>query len=131
MKIWQKKVIIHALGYFYVAAGLNHFISPIFYLPLIPPFFSYPEMVNILSGIAEVLLGLGVLYRPTRSRSSLGIVILLFAFIPSHVYFIQMGSCIERSLCVPEWIGWFRLIVIHPILVFWAYWVTKNPKMYG
>jgi uncharacterized membrane protein len=90
MKIWQKKVLIHLLGYFYVAAGINHFVSPDFYLPLIPPFFSYPEWINYLSGIAEILLGLGVLYFPTRSRSGLGIVFLLLAFIPSHIYFIQV-----------------------------------------
>lgn len=130
MKIWKKKVLIHGLAYFYVAAGLNHFISPDFYLPLIPPFFSYPEWINLLSGLAEVLLGLGVLYRPTRSRAGLGVVLLLLAFIPSHVYFIQVGSCIENNLCVQEWIGWLRLLFIHPILIYWAYWIYKNPKIY-
>lgn len=131
MKTWQKKVIIHGLGYFYIAAGLNHFISPDFYLPLIPPFFSYPEWINLLSGVAEVLLGLGVLYRPTRSRAGLGVVLLLLAFIPSHVYFIQVGSCLDNSLCVPEWIGWFRLLIVHPVLIYWAFWIYKNPKIYG
>lgn len=131
MKNWQKKILIHLQGYFYVAAGINHFISPNFYLSLIPPFFSFPEWINFLSGIAEILLGLGVLYFPTRSRSGLGIILLLLAFIPSHVYFIQVGSCIESSLCVPEWIGWFRLVIIHPILIYWAFWIFKNPKIYG
>jgi len=131
MEIWKKKMLIHGLAYFYIAAGLNHFISPDFYLPLIPPFFSYPEWINLLSGVAELLLGLGVLYRPTRSRAGIGVVLLLLAFIPSHIYFIQIGSCLENNLCVPEWIGWFRLIIIHPILIYWAYWIYKNPKIYG
>ncbi|WP_338218368.1 DoxX family protein [Algoriphagus sp. oki45] len=126
-----KKVAIHAMGYFYLAAGINHFLTPEFYLPLIPPFFSYPELINILSGIAEVLLGMGVLYYPTRSRAAWGVVVMLLAFIPSHVYFIQIGSCIEGGLCVEEWIGWVRLVIIHPILIFWGYWIAKNPKIYG
>jgi len=130
MKVWQKKTIIHALAYFFLAAGINHFIAPEFYLPLIPPFFSYPELINVLSGIGEILLGLGIMYFPTRSRAAWGIVILLIAFIPSHVYFIEIGSCIENGLCVPEWVGWFRLLIIHPILIFWAYWVAKHPKIY-
>ena len=131
MKIWQKKIIIHGMAYFYLAAGVNHFVSPDFYLSLIPPFFSKPELINYLSGIAEVLLGLGVLYFPTRKRASWGIVLLLLAFIPSHVYFIQIGGCVEEGLCVPEWIGWLRLIVVHPILIFWAFWISKNTKIYG
>ena len=131
MKIWQKKAVINGMAYFYLAAGINHFISPDFYLTLIPPFFSHPELVNYLAGISEVLLGLGILFYPTRKRSALGVVILLLAFIPSHVYFIQLGSCVPAGLCVPAWIGWFRLIVIHPLLIFWAFWISKNPRIYG
>lgn len=131
MKIWQKKVVIHGLAYFYLAAGINHFISPDFYLPLIPPFFSKPELINVLAGIAEFLLGLGVLYYPTRRRAGFGIVLLLIAFVPSHIYFIQIGSCVAGGLCVPLWLGWIRLVLIHPILIFWGYWVAKNDKIYG
>jgi uncharacterized membrane protein len=129
-KIWLKKLIIQGMGYFYLVAGFNHFISPEFYTPLIPPFFSNAELINILAGIAEVLLGLGVLYYPTRSRAAWGVVLMLIAFIPSHIYFIQINTCVEGGLCVPEWIGWVRLILIHPILIYWAIWVAKNPKIY-
>lgn len=131
MKIWKKKAIIHGLAYFYIAAGINHFISPDFYLPLIPSFFSNPELINLIAGIAELLLGLGVLFFPTRKRAAFGIVFLLLAFIPSHVYFIQIGSCVTEGLCVPAWVAWIRLIIIHPVLIFWAYWVGKNSKIYG
>lgn len=131
MKNWQKKVIIHGMAYFYLAAGFNHFVSPDFYLPLIPPFFSRPDLINILSGVAEILLGMGILYFPTRKRAAWGIILMLIAFIPSHVYFIQIGSCITDGLCVPSFVGWIRLILIHPILIFWAYWVGKNDRIYG
>ncbi len=131
MKVWQKKVIIHGMAYFYTAAGINHFIAPDFYLPLIPPFFSQPELINIIAGITEILLGMGILYFPTRKRAAWGIILLLLAFIPSHVYFIQIGSCVEDGLCVPELIGWLRLILIHPFMIFWAFWIGKNPRIYG
>ena len=126
--IW-KKLVIQGMGYFYLIAGLNHFLTPGFYLPLIPPFFSDPELINLLAGIAEVLLGMGILYFPTRVRAAWGIFLMLIAFIPSHWYFIQINACVE-GFCVPEWIGWVRLFVIHPLLLFWTYWVAKNPKIY-
>ena len=97
-KIWLKKMIIQGMGYFYLVAGINHFITPDFYIPLIPPFFSNPELINILSGVAEILLGLGVLYYPTRSRAAWGVMLMLIAFIPSHWYFIQINTCVEGEL---------------------------------
>ena len=129
MKRGLQKVIIHALGYFYLVAGINHFLTPDFYLPLIPPFFSSPEAINVLAGVAELLLGVGVLYFPTRKRAAWGIVVLLVCFIPSHVYFIQVGSCIPEGLCVPAWIGWMRLLLVHPLLIYWAVWVAKHDRL--
>ena len=41
------------------------------------------------------------------------------------IYFININSCIPKGLCVPQWVGWVRLIVIHPILIAWAWWVRK------
>jgi|AntRauTorckE6833_2_1112554.scaffolds.fasta_scaffold39321_2 uncharacterized membrane protein len=114
------------MGSFYFLAGFNHFINPEFYLPLIPPYLPYPEEINVLSGIVEIILGIGVLLPRTRKVASYAIIAMLLAFIPSHVYFIQIDSCIEAGLCVPEWIGWLRLMIIHPILLFWAWEVGKS-----
>lgn len=120
------KASLYVISGFYILAGFNHFIDPIFYFPLIPPAFPQPELINILSGIAEVTLGIGFFSPKTRKFSAFGVIALLIAFIPSHVYFIQIGGCVENGLCVPEWIGWIRLIVIHPLLILWAYSVSKT-----
>ncbi|MCM0042562.1 MAG: hypothetical protein NBV61_07330 [Algoriphagus sp.] len=129
MKKFAQKFLIYSMGYFYLVAGVNHFNTPDFYLSLIPPFFSHPELINFISGAAEILLGLGVLYLPTRKLAAWGIFCLLICFIPSHVYFIQIGSCIDGGLCAPEWVGWVRLLIIHPMFLFWAFWVSKNPVL--
>jgi uncharacterized membrane protein len=120
--IWS----VRLMTFFYLIAGFNHFLNPDFYLPLIPPFFEDKEQINMLSGVAEVLLAAGILFYPSRKYASYGIIIMLLAFVPSHVYFIQIGSCIEGGLCVSEWIGWMRLIVIHPPLLLWAWKVGKS-----
>ena len=113
-----------AMALFYVAAGLNHFINPAFYLPLIPPYFPYHTLINVCSGMIEILLG--VLLIPTISRkwAALGIIAMLIAFIPAHVHFIEVNSC-AGGLCVPPWVGWFRLVVAHPLLIYWA-WTNRN-----
>lgn len=114
---------------FYILAGLNHFLNPAFYLPLIPDGLPYPELINIAAGFAELLLGLGLMLPAIRSISAYLIIIMLLAFVPSHVHFIKVGSCTE-SLCVSPWIAWARLLIVHPFLIYWAFNVqaTGSPS---
>lgn len=121
----KRKVSRYLQSGFYVFAGVNHFINPTFYLPLIPPYFVYPELINGVAGFAEILLGLGLLSKKTRFAASYFIIVMLGVFIFSHVYFIQLGGCIGDGLCVPVWVGWVRLIVIHPLLMIWAWYNRK------
>lgn len=125
--LFNRKTWIRITAAFYILAGFNHFISPEFYLPLIPPYFTHPEVINSLSGIFEIAGGTGLLISGVRKYAALCIGLLLIGFIPAHVYFIQIGSCIqgENALCVPQWVGYARLIVIHPILLWWSWKISK------
>ncbi|MBO3116535.1 hypothetical protein J4050_07245 [Winogradskyella sp. DF17] len=111
---------------FYLFAGSYHFINPEFYYDLIPDYLPFPEFINYTSGVLEIILALGVIFSKTRFLAVKGIIILLILFIPSHVYFIHLGSCIEDGLCVPQWLGWIRLLIIHPLLLLWAWAVRKT-----
>lgn len=110
---------------FYLFAGFNHFRDPDFYYPLIPPYFNYIYEINVLSGLIEVLLALGLSFSKTRKLAVYGIILMLLAFIPAHIYFIEEGGCMSESLCVPAWIAWVRLIVVHPLLIAWVWWHRK------
>jgi uncharacterized membrane protein len=109
-----------AMVIFYSVAGFNHFINPNFYLPLIPPYFSYHSTINIISGAAEILFGLLLVPIITRKWAAYSIALMLIAFIPVHIFFIQQNSC-AGELCVPPWAGWVRLVMIHPLLIYWAW----------
>ena len=123
----MKKISLYLQSFFYIFAGLNHFLNPDFYYPLIPEYLQgISGAINVISGIVEIGFGIGLVFPGTRKKAALGIVLMLVAFIPSHVYFIQIGSCIEGGLCVEEWIGWIRLVVIHPLLILWAWSVRKT-----
>ena len=107
---------------FYLVAGLNHFIMPEFYMPLIPEYFPAKNAINTFSGIIEILLAIGLSMQKTRKISSIGIIVLLIVFIPAHIHFIQKGACFEGSLCVPLWVAWVRLFPVHFLLMIWAWW---------
>lgn len=116
-----KQISFILLVAFYLFAGFNHFRTPDFYYPLIPPYFKYIYEINVLSGFLEVLLGLGLTFKKTRRVSAYGIILMLLAFVPAHIYFIQEGGCMSEGLCVSAWVAWIRLIVIHPLLIFWVW----------
>ncbi|MBP2831724.1 hypothetical protein J8281_05935 [Aquimarina sp. U1-2] len=120
-----KQISLYLLSAFYLIAGLNHFIHPEFYFPLIPKYLVHIELINYISGIAEIVLGVGVLFTHTRKISALLIIMMLLVFALSHMYFITMGSCVAGSLCVPEWVAWIRLLIIHPLLIWWVWWIRE------
>ena len=126
MAIKVIKLLRILLIIFYAFAGSYHFINPEFYYPLIPDYLPYPELINYTSGIFEIILAIGVAIPKTRLLAVKGIILMLIAFIPSHIYFITEGGCMSDSLCVSIWVAWVRLIIIHPLLIYWAWSVRKT-----
>lgn len=125
IKILQQ-ILFFILIVFYIFAGYNHFASPSFYLPIIPPYLSnWANEINLLSGILEIILGILLIPKSTRPYAAKGIIILLILFIPSHIYFIQKGSFTLGAIEITPTLSWFRLLIGQPILMLWAWWASK------
>jgi len=110
------------MSIFYLLAGVNHFRNPVSYYAIIPPYLPYPHLINVLSGIAEIFFALLLLNRATRKFACYGIIAMLIAFIPAHIYMIRAGFC-AGNFCLPGWALWTRLLVLQPLLIAWA-WKT-------
>jgi uncharacterized membrane protein len=122
-----RNILLVVLILFYLFAGANHFINPSFYLPIIPPyFFNWANEVNILSGVAEILLALFLIPKSTRFKAGMGIIIMLFVFIPSHIYFIQKGEFKIGTILFNPLKSSIRLFIGQPLLILWAYWASKS-----
>ena len=112
------------MALFYVAAGVNHFSNPGTYYTIIPPYFSNPQLINTVSGIAEIVSGILLLIPQTRKLAANAIIAMLIAFIPAHIYMIKTGFCI-KTFCLPEWALWARLLMLQPLLISWAWYNRK------
>lgn len=107
---------------FYLSAGINHFVNPDSYYPLIPDYLSeWKISINLVSGFFEIILAIGLLFDGTRKAASTGIILMLIAFIPSHVWFITGGIEAIGPLKVTPLMAWIRLLLIHPLLIWWAW----------
>lgn len=111
----------YIMGLVYVLAGINHFRTPRLYLKIIPPYFSNPKLLNQLSGLAEILLGVCVCISQLSSIASIGIIILLIAVFPANLYMYQND---KARLGMPKWLALLRL-PIQLILIYWAYLYIK------
>ena len=122
----MKKLKIAArwlFGAFFIFAGANHFVNPGFYAPLMPPYLPWPDVLNVVSGVLEIAFGAGLLLPRYRWGSAIGIIALMLAFVPVHVYFLQVGGYSPDGLGGAPWVGWGGLVVVQPLLMLWAWWV--------
>lgn len=120
----KRKLLLYSFIAFYAFAGIMHFIQPSVYMEVIPDWLGNKEVLNYAAGVVEIAVALLALFNFTRKFAGYLAITMLAAFIISHIYFIQIGSC-AGDLCIPEWIGYFRLIVIHPLLMYWAWKISK------
>jgi uncharacterized membrane protein len=110
------------LGYFY--AGINHFKNPASYIRIIPHYIPWPELVNSLAGIFEILFGLLLLPKITRPYAAWGIILMLTAFLPVHIQMVTDAPLKLGALTVTPLIAWLRL-ALQPVLMLWVWWYTK------
>ena len=121
-----KKINLAIFCLFYLGAGINHFWHPANYLSIIPPYFPYKELINYASGFLEICCSMLMAFYSTKRIAMYFTIILLIAFIPAHIYLIQLKGCASANFCFPEWIAWVRLFPFQFVLIWWAYKTGNN-----
>ena len=115
----MNKFSLYAQVVTYVVAGLNHFINPKMYMAIMPPYVPAHAQLVALSGVAEVVLGLGLLFTATRSQAAWGLILLLIAVFPANVFMATSN----RFRRFPAWLRWARL-PLQGVLIWWAWQYT-------
>jgi uncharacterized membrane protein len=111
-------------GFFFIAAGLNHFRDPDFYVKMIPPFLPEPSLLNILSGLAEIALGLGLFFEKSVNYSVYGLIALLIAVFPANIQMLY-DALQQPEPQFPVWALVLRL-PIQGLMILWVYSLGKE-----
>jgi uncharacterized membrane protein len=106
----------------YIAAGINHFLNPEFYIRIMPPYWGWPAFWVALSGVAEIVLGLLLLPRATRPYAAWGIIAMLTLFLTVHLHMLVHA---DQFANVPYWALLARL-PLQGLLMLWAAWYTRT-----
>ena len=114
---------LRLLAAFFIGSGLNHFVIPRAYERIVPPRLQREAgRVVVLSGVAELAGGLGVLVPSTRRVSGLWLIAVLAAIFPANVYLAQTP---ERFPRIPRWALYARL-PLQPLMMWWAWRATRR-----
>ena len=108
---------LYIMAGMYILAGLMHFVKPKMYMRIMPQYLPNHKALVYLSGIAEVLLGIGLCLPALKDISIYGIIAMLMVFLLVHFY---MLSSKKASAGIPQWLLVLR-IPFQFVLMYWAF----------
>ena len=120
-----KTILLWFMAAFYVFGGFNHLMNPEFYLAIIPPGLPNPEWLNVISGLAEITLGVYVLEPRVRVLAAWGIIALLIAVFPANLW-VAVQNVGPEGPGTGNAIGnWIRQ-PFQVLFIVWAWWYTRS-----
>ena len=115
------------MGILYVVAGVMHFVHPGAYLPMMPPYLPWHEELVLLSGLAEVVLGVLVLVPATRRLAAWGIILLLIAVFPANLHIALNDVPLFGATEGAGALNYVRL-PFQLVLAWWAWLYTREER---
>jgi uncharacterized membrane protein len=111
---------LYLMALLYLLAGINHFRNPRLYKKIIPPYFKNKNLINRLSGLAEIILAIALCVPILTPYAAWGVILLLLAVFPANIH---MFLDKKASVGLPQWVLFLRL-PLQFLLIFWAYEYT-------
>ena len=109
-----------------IVAGVLHFAADEPFIKIVPEFLPFPGLIVYVSGIIEILLGIGLIIPRSRVLAAWGLILLFIAVYPAN---LNMAFNHIKLDNIPDswWLHGFRL-PFQFVLIAWAYWYTDRGK---
>lgn len=122
-----QSISAYVMAFFYFGAGVMHFVNPGFFEQIVPAALPWHLAIVYLSGVAEMLVGAGLVSRRTRRLAAWGVVALLVAVYPANLYHWLANVQIDGA-AMPAVYHPIRALV-QLLLIAWAVWLARStPK---
>ena len=98
-----------ALTVMFVLVGISHFAKRDKLEAMIPEHWPYRRAMNYISGAAEIILGILLIFPATRMIAAFGLLLLLIAIFPANIYVARSKSNfynISRLFFQPVYMAW-------------------------
>lgn len=108
-----------ALAIVMTVSGLGHLGAAKMYEAMMPPWVPAHRALVLISGVFEIVLGLGLLFDQTQRAAAWGLIALFIAVFPANVH-MAINTLPLNGKPVPTWVLWFRL-PFQLVFIGWAY----------
>ena len=111
---------------FFTLTGALHFVVPGAYLAIMPPALPQPLLLVYLSGLAEIVGGIGLLIPASRRVACFWLIVVLVAVFPANIQMLANA----RARGVSGWaeaLLWLRL----PFQFVLIWWLWKLRRLWA
>jgi uncharacterized membrane protein len=120
-----KRVARWAMVALMVASGIGHFAITDVYVAMVPASFPAPRLLVLLSGVAELAGGIGLVvpWPSLRRAAAVGIIALLLAVFPANIN-MAVNHISPPGMPMSTTALWARL-PLQAVLIAWAWWLAR------
>lgn len=117
------EILKYVLGVFMIGVGVLHFVSPRGFEKIVPPWLPNAKLLVYISGVFEILGGLGLMIPFSQRFAAWGLIALFLAVFPANIHMAVNNVQISKKKPIPAWVAWARL-PLQFVLIAWAYAYT-------
>ncbi len=119
-KSLPKRVGLLLMAGLIINAGIAHFTNPDVFVDILPPYLPAHLALVYISGLFEILGGVGALFHRSRRLAGWGLIALLIAVFPANLH---MALNPDMFQTIPAWALYVRL-PLQLVFIAWVWWVT-------
>ena len=110
----------------FVGGGVLHLVKPEAYLSMMPPWLPAAMALVLISGVFEIVGGVGVLVPATRVAAGWGLIALLVAVFPANVQMLLNARATHASAL---WMsGLVARLPLQAVMIYWVFRVTIRTR---
>ena len=111
-------------AFFLAGVGVQHFTDPQIFIDIMPPYLQAWDLELVyISGVFEILGGIGLLVPQTRKIAGVGIILLLLAVFPANIH-MAINDVPFQGERLPPMVRWGRL-PFQLVFIAIAWWTSR------
>lgn len=115
---------IVAAAVMFVLIGIMHLATPRKLTYMIEGWLPYALELVLISGVLEIVLGIGLLLPAVSKYAAWGLILLLIAMFPANIYVAVKQLPAPGGLPAQPWYTWSRL-AFQPVYIAWVWWCVR------
>ncbi len=123
-RVTTRMIVRAALALLFIAAGILHFVATPSFMAIVPPSLPWHRELVLISGVFEIVGGVGLMLPPFRRYAGYGLLLLLIAVFPANIY-MAIAHVPATGVLGNRVLQWIRL-PFQFVLMSFTLWCSKK-----